>query len=177
MTNRLKIIAFSACCFIAALSSNALGDPLESDDCDSKTIHRSTTTEIDPLESKLKQPQLLADSKQSWRSYLLSPVKATLNCGYEFIKLANNNPKAAVMVGLTLTAQVIAAQQHFFICFCGNYPTSACGAASCYIPSGSSMWSRYYSDCSSAATDCSQTCFTWKPDPGNQPYCVQQQFR
>jgi hypothetical protein len=94
----------------------------------------SSQNEVDALNLVSTPSQLikLKDTQTSWASYLLSPVKTTLQMANEFISLAHHSPNKAILVGLVFTyqiASVAADYQCVFTCGMGtstypsHYPT------------------------------------------------------
>lgn len=73
----------------------------------SSSVKNSVSSQIESLE----------DSKVSWASYLISPVKTTVQMANEFMNLATRNPKLAMAVGFTYMVSTAAAG---CACYCFN---------------------------------------------------------
>ena len=65
----------------------------------SSSVKQSTSSLVESLE----------DSQTSWSSYMISSVKAPFQVANEFVELARNNPKLAMVVGFAYTLQLAAA--------------------------------------------------------------------
>lgn len=176
MTTKIKILAIAACCFIAALCSTAQSSSMMPEDFGSTTTRQGMNTmQTDTLDVKPILSQASEDA--SWGSYLLSPVKATLNFAKDFATLAYENPKMALALGVvTTTNAAVAAQSHMYQCFCGNYHPRVCGTTKCDdTPGRLYMWNRPYNECDSfAKISCDQSCHQYSIPigHGNVSHCV-----
>lgn len=111
MKNKLKLISVATCCFVVSLwgqaqCTNQL-DILESDtNYHTISMQTSLQNKMDALDSKPLQSINLEDSQDSWSSYLISPLKSTMQMTSQFMELATNNPKLAMVVGVAYTLQL-----------------------------------------------------------------------
>jgi hypothetical protein len=68
-------------------------------------------------QSMSSQVASLEESPTSWASYMISPVKSTIQMANEFMELARNNPKLAMVVGIAYTLQFAEALP-YCACYC-----------------------------------------------------------
>lgn len=125
--NKLKAISIAIFCFVISLYSEAQGMDNPNDILESATVNRTANiqsvsqNEVNDLDLISPFAQIInnEDSEASWASYLISPVKTTLQMANEFISLAHHNPNKAILVGLVFTyqiASVAAKYQCVFTC-------------------------------------------------------------
>jgi hypothetical protein len=115
--NKLKTISISFCCLVTSLWSEAQCMDNQPDILESATVNRTSNiqpvaqSEINDVAFEVTPSQLinLEDSQDSWASYLISPLKSTIQVANEFVKLATNNPKLATVVGMCYVLPAVAA--------------------------------------------------------------------
>lgn len=117
MSNYLKKFLFAALIFIMPYM-NSVSKAMDDGDREGSSVRTSKvslmTDDQQDVSSSVKQStssqlESLEDSKVSWASYLISPVKATFQTANEFINLATCNPKLAVVVGMHYILPTISA--------------------------------------------------------------------
>jgi hypothetical protein len=126
--NKLKAISIAVCCLISSLWSEAQSMDNQPDILESSLVHRnahmqlSSQNEMDALEFESTPPRPInvVGSQSSWASYLISPVKTTLQMANEFISFAHNNPSKAMFIGLVSAYQITAVAAD---CACAGYET------------------------------------------------------
>ncbi len=124
--NKLKSISIAACCLVASLWSETQGMDNQNDILESATVNRTSNiqsvsqSEINDLEFETTPSQLinLEDSETYLASYLLSPVKKTIQMAQEFIQIAYDSPKNGMIIALILTSQFAVMAAADCECFC-----------------------------------------------------------
>jgi ABC-type amino acid transport system permease subunit len=115
--NKLKAVSIAICCLVVALWSEAQCMDRQTDILETATVNRTANiqtvsqSKINDLAVESTPSQLikLEDSQTSWASYLLSPVKATIMVANDYVNLVSNNPKLAILLGLSYAIPVAAA--------------------------------------------------------------------
>lgn len=131
--NKFKVISIAICCFVAALWSEAQGMENRPDILESKTVKAATSMQLSnqhenddfttgPISSRVVN---LEDSYTSWASYLVSPIKSVIQIANELTKLATNNPKLAVIVGMY---NVLPAAEACACVCCSHYFAGSCAS-------------------------------------------------
>ena len=126
MSNYLKKIFFAVLILMVPYM-NSVSKAMDTEDYEGGSIVRAraisfVTEDRQDVPSFTQQSTVSKDegleySKNSWTSYLISPVNITLKMANEFISLAHNNPKLAIMTGILYIVPKISAG----MCYC-YYP-------------------------------------------------------
>ena len=157
-SSNLKAMLITAFCFVVALCSEIIcmdnaSDIQEITSYKSQNNHSENYLDIlkPEIDNRLCDVILPLNQDEnenpstSWASYLISPVKATLQMASEFISLAHNNPNKAVLVGLVLTYQIAAVTADCW-CDCVAFANGKTGGNDWYKPN---------------TNDCREYCLRW----------------
>lgn len=176
MNTYIKKILFSLLVLVIAVPHMNLAlEAMETEDYDSSSVRAHkisfvTEDQQDDL-SLMKQSTSskiasLEDSQTSWFSYhstvsyLLSPVKVTMQMANEFINLAIRNPKLAMVVGMSYVLPAVSAG-----CYCVCYAKDSHGGCQ-----GGSQGI----GCATNLTECANVCSSSPNHCGIascQPFC------
>lgn len=97
---------------------SSVSKAMETDDYEGSAVRARKTSFVTEdqkvFSSSVKQSvssQIVSseDFKDSWASYMLSPVKASMQMTSQFMEIATNNPKLAMAVGLSYMVSAVAA--------------------------------------------------------------------
>lgn len=105
MSNYIKKFLFAALVFMMPYMNSA-SKAMNAEDYEGSSLRaRKISFVAEDQQDSVKQStssqiENFDDSQNSWMSYLISPVKATIQITNEFISIATHNPKLAMVVGL-----------------------------------------------------------------------------
>lgn len=126
MSNYLKQFLFSILILIMPYM-NAASKSMNTDDYGGSTIHVRNVSFITKDQQEVKPSKKLTSSSQvetfdnsqnSLRSYLIAPVKASMQMASEVVHYVVNNPKKSIVVAMSYSYIVAAAAQDAMECRC-----------------------------------------------------------
>ncbi len=134
INNKLKAISIAACCFVASLWSETQGTDSQNNILESVTVNRTanvqtlTKNEIYDfaMESTPSQLIKLEDIQTSWASYMVAPIKSTIQTANELTNFTMNHPRLAIALSLAYVIPSVAAICACYTCFEPNTERSAC---------------------------------------------------
>ena len=138
MSNYFKKFLFTALVFMMPYMSS-VSKAMETDDYEGSAVRARKTSFVTEdqknfssfvKQSVSSQIVSLEEAQDSWASYLISPIKTTMQMTSQFMEIARSNPKLAIAVGLSYMVSVSAVAAQVYLCDykCGRGDSGAQGA-------------------------------------------------